>query len=95
MTRHSDNARRFRRHLVLMLVCAGFGLLAVRAAYLQVWSADFLQSEGSARHSRVVKDNSHRGMILDRHGAPLAVSTPIDSVWIHPETLAGERANWW
>ena len=68
-------------------------LLAGRALHLQVLDADFLQVQGQARHSRVVKDNSHRGMILDRNGAPLAVSTPVDSVWAHPPTLieAGQR----
>ncbi|HYM48161.1 MAG TPA: hypothetical protein VES91_06740, partial [Burkholderiaceae bacterium] len=95
MTRHTDNVRRFRRAAVLTVVLAGFALLAGRALYLQILNADFLQSQGNARHSRVVKDNSHRGMILDRHGAPLAVSTPVDSVWAHPETLAGDKANWW
>ncbi len=95
MMRRGDNSHRFRRPLVLGIVLAGFGLLAARAVYLQVLNSDFLQSEGNARHSRVVKDNSHRGMVLDRHGAPLAVSTPVDSVWAHPETLASEKQNWW
>jgi cell division protein FtsI (penicillin-binding protein 3) len=95
MTRHDDIRRRFRRAAVLVTMLSGFVLLAVRAVHLQILNADFLQSQGNARHSRVVKDNSHRGMILDRHGAPLAVSTPIDSVWAHPETLAGDKANWW
>ena len=63
------------------------------ALHLQVLDAHFLQDQGQARHSRVVKDNSHRGMLLDRNGAPLAVSTPVDSVWAHPPTLAeaGQR----
>lgn len=95
MIRHNDNVRRFRRATVLIVVLAGFSALAARAVYLQILNADFLQSQGNARHSRVVKDNSHRGMILDRHGAPLAVSTPVDSVWAHPETLADEKQNWW
>jgi cell division protein FtsI (penicillin-binding protein 3) len=68
--------------------------LAVRAVQLQVFDADYLQKEGSQRHSRILKDNSHRGMILDRFGAPLAVSTPVDSVWAHPPTLAEERTHW-
>ncbi len=95
MMRRHDNSRQLRRSLVLGVVLAGFGLLAARAVYLQVISSDFLQLQGNARHSRVVKDNSHRGMVLDRHGSPLAVSTPVDSVWAHPETLAAEKASWW
>jgi cell division protein FtsI (penicillin-binding protein 3) len=84
-----------RRYLVLGALFTGFAALGARALYLQVFNADFLQAQGKQRYSRVVRDNSHRGMILDRHGAPLAVSTPVDSVWAHPETLAGERQNWW
>jgi cell division protein FtsI (penicillin-binding protein 3) len=95
VTRHHDNVRRFRRAAVLTVVLAGFIALGARAVYLQVLSAEFLQGQGNARHSRVVKDNSHRGMILDRHGSPLAVSTPVDSVWAHPETLSQEKSNWW
>jgi len=95
VTRHHDNVRRFRRAVVLMVVLAGFAALGARAVYLQILSAEFLQSQGNQRHSRVVKDNSHRGMVLDRHGSPLAVSTPVDSVWAHPETLAHEKPSWW
>lgn len=95
MTRQRDDMRRFRRGVVLVTLLAGFALLAARAVYLQALNADFLQSQGNARHSRIVKDNSHRGMVLDRHGAPLAVSTPVDSVWAHPETLAAEKPSWW
>ncbi|MEK7191606.1 MAG: penicillin-binding protein 2 [Pseudomonadota bacterium] len=94
MSRRKDSARHpVRTALVLALLCLGLLLLAGRALHLQVLDADFLQVQGQARHSRVVKDNSHRGMILDRNGAPLAVSTPVDSVWAHPPTLieAGQR----
>jgi cell division protein FtsI (penicillin-binding protein 3) len=95
VTRHRDNVRRFRCTTVLVVMLAGFAALGVRAVYLQILNAEFLQSQGNARHSRVVKDNSHRGMVLDRYGSPLAVSTPVDSVWAHPETLAHEKSSWW
>ena len=89
MSRRKDSARHpVRTALVLGLLGLGLLLLAGRALHLQVLDADFLQVQGQARHSRVIKDNSHRGMILDRNGAPLAVSTPVDSVWAHPPTLA-------
>jgi cell division protein FtsI (penicillin-binding protein 3) len=83
-----------RGQFVVALMLFALAALAVRAVYLQVFRADYLQREGSQRHSRIVKDNSHRGMILDRYGAPLAVSTPVDSVWAHPATLAEERRRW-
>jgi len=85
---------RIRYWFVLGLLLGALVLLAVRSVYLQVISADYLKSQGNARYSRVIKDNSHRGMILDRNGAPLAVSTPVDSVWAHPATLLEERRHW-
>ncbi len=84
---------RARPRLVLAALLLGLMLLGVRAAYLQVVSADYLKTQGQARHSRIVKDNSHRGMMLDRNGVPLAISTPVDSVWAHPETALEERKN--
>ncbi len=85
-------AHRWRGLLVLAGLIAGFGVLCVRAVYLQVLEAEYLQQQGALRYARIVKDNTHRGMILDRTGAPLAVSTPVDSVWAHPGTLlAAER----
>jgi cell division protein FtsI (penicillin-binding protein 3) len=83
-----------RAALVLGLFGVALSLLAARAVYLQVIHADYLQNQGNQRHSRLVKDNSHRGMILDRTGSPLAVSTPVDSVWAHPATLMEEKKNW-
>ena len=83
----------FRHWTVLLLVVSGLGLLVVRAVYLQVLSSEYLQAQGNARHLRVAEYNAVRGMILDRNGVPLAISTPVDSVWAHPPTLrqAGDR----
>jgi len=83
-----------RYWLVLSMMLGGFGLLAVRAFYLQIVDANYLQEQGNARHLRIVEDNSHRGMILDRNGEPLAISTPVDSVWANPDDLAAARARW-
>ncbi len=94
MSRHGKTRYPVRNLIVQSFFLCGLVLLAVRAAYLQVFNSDFLQNQGNARHSRLVKDNSHRGMILDRNGAPLAVSTPVDSVWANPDMLAQERKNW-
>jgi len=69
-------------------------LLATRAVWLQVVTAEYLQEQGNARHLRVIQDNSHRGMILDRNGEPLAVSTPVESVWAEPDEIEAARARW-
>jgi cell division protein FtsI (penicillin-binding protein 3) len=94
MSRRVKSRHPVRNAIVLLFFMGGLVLLAARAVYLQVLSSDFLQSQGNARHLRLVKDNSHRGMILDRNGSPLAVSTPVDSVWAHPPTLAEARGKW-
>jgi cell division protein FtsI (penicillin-binding protein 3) len=69
----------------IMLVAAL--LLMGRAVKLQVMEAEFLQSQGEARFLRQVAIPTVRGNILDRNGEPLAVSTPVKSVWAHPGEL--------
>src|SRR3989338_6450108 len=67
---------------VVLLACLA-GLFG-RGAYLQVVHNDFLQEKGNARYSRIIEVSAHRGMITDRNGIPLAVSTPVESVWASP-----------
>jgi len=70
-----------------LLTLGGIALLA-RAVYLQVIDQDFLAKQGDARILRDVKLSANRGMVLDRNGEPLAVSTPVDTVWADPRKLA-------
>lgn len=71
-----------------VLLFAGFALLfavlAGRALYLQWFDNVFLQERGAARYSRELEVPAHRGRILDRFGDPLAVSTPVKSLWAFP-----------
>ncbi len=83
-----------RYWIVLSIMLAGFGLLAVRAFYLQIIEANYLQDQSNATHLRIIEDDSHRGMILDRNGEPLAISTPVESVWANPDELAQARGSW-
>lgn len=83
------------RLLVLGALLVGMGALLVwRAVDLHVFNKDFLQEQGDARSLRVVGIPAHRGMILDRSGEPLAISTPVESVWAHPGELLEARAEW-
>jgi len=84
----------FRFGLVVTLLSLTTLALLMRAVYLQVWRADYLKRQGSARYLRVVKDAPHRGMILDRNGEPLAVSTPVKSIWAQPHDLLAARDKW-
>jgi cell division protein FtsI (penicillin-binding protein 3) len=61
-----------------------------RLADLQILDPDFLRYQGDARHLRNVPVVAHRGMIVDRHGEPLAVSTPVHSVWLNPQDVAAD-----
>ena len=76
--------------LAVLLLSAG---MLVRLCYLQVIDGDFLQDQGDARTIRMERINAHRGIIQDRFGKPLAVSTPVLSLWTNPsETLAAEES---
>ena len=68
-----------------LLLC--LGALLVRAVYLQGIHNDFLQQKGDARYGRVVDISAHRGMITDRNGEPLAISTPVESIWVSPQDV--------
>ena len=80
------------------LVAAGVVVLAAgltwRVVDLQLNHNAFLNEEGDARHLRIEKIPAHRGMLLDRNGEPLAVSTPLASVWVNPKKLVDSRARW-
>ena len=76
----------------LSLVIAFFALAAValvaRAVQLQVINKDFLNRQADTRHLRTEKISAHRGAITDRNGEPLAISTPVDSIWANPHELS-------
>jgi len=85
-----QTARRFVGRLTLVGVF--FSLLAVsliaRAVHLQVFNKDFLNHQADTRHLRTERISAHRGTITDRNGEPLAISTPVDSIWANPKELA-------
>ena len=78
---------RWRSTLVLAVVLCGAAGLVARAVELQLLDHGFLAKQGDDRSMRVVKIAAHRGAITDRNGEPLAVSTPVDSVWVNPQEI--------
>ncbi len=68
-----------------MLIAAS---LLARAVHLQVLNKDFLNQQADDRHLRTEKIFAHRGTITDRNGEPLAISTPVDSIWANPKELS-------
>ncbi|MDH5245880.1 MAG: penicillin-binding protein 2 [Betaproteobacteria bacterium] len=72
---------RFRAPIVFGILLLLFAVLIGRSLYLQWIDNVFLQEQGSSRHSREIDVPAHRGRILDRMGEPLAISTPVKSIW--------------
>ncbi len=94
MTRGAETkqktARRFagRASLVMAFFALAAASLVARAVYLQVLDKDFLNHQADTRHLRTESISAHRGTILDRNGEPLAISTPVDSIWVNPAEFA-------
>ena len=87
--RSDDPGHRAWRHWFVLVTLALCGVsLVARAVYLQVIDQEFLEKQGDARILRTAKLSANRGMILDRNGEALAVSTPVDTVWADPRKLA-------
>lgn len=80
--------------VVLVFLGACFVALLGRGIYLQAIDTGFLQSQGNSRFSRVVEIPAHRGKITDRHGAPLAISTPVKSLWAFPGQIEASPEQW-
>jgi cell division protein FtsI (penicillin-binding protein 3) len=78
---------RWRSTVILGAVLLGAAGLVARAVELQLLDHGFLAKQGDDRSMRVAKIVAHRGAITDRNGEPLAVSTPVDSVWVDPQEI--------
>jgi cell division protein FtsI (penicillin-binding protein 3) len=85
----TQTAKRFvgRVTLVGVLFGAAAVSLVARAVHLQVLDAEFLTEQANSRHLRTESITAHRGTITDRNGEPLAISTPVDSIWANPKEL--------
>ena len=76
-----------RRKLLLSAMLLAMLVLIGRAVYLQIINKDFLQDKGDLQHVGVVSVSAYRGQIQDRNGEPLAISTPVQSIWVNPRQL--------
>ena len=76
------------RHFLVLFVFGACVLgLGGRIIYLGTTERDFLQEQGDARSLRTETIPAMRGVIADRRGEPLAVSTPVYGVWTDPSRL--------
>ncbi len=69
------------------------GALAARAFDLQVVRHPFLADQATQQHLRTIELPAHRGMILDRNGQPLAISTPVYAIWVNPRVVIGRNVD--
>ena len=76
-----------RFFFILLAVGLASAILIGRITMLQVIDRPFLQSQGDARTLRHETIPAHRGMITDRNGEPLAISTPVVTLWANPQEL--------
>lgn len=84
-TTHNDWS--MRRHVVFGLFVLVSLALVGRAGYLQILNEEFLSENAEQSQQRTVTVPAHRGMILDRNGEPLAVSTPVSTITVVPRRL--------
>jgi cell division protein FtsI (penicillin-binding protein 3) len=78
---------RGRLYVVAMVLALSSSALIVRAVDLQVVRKDFYQEQGDQRYLRDIPIPVSRGTIFDRNGEPLAVSTPVESIWANPSDV--------
>ena len=79
----------WRLHLVLFFLFCCVSLIGWKVGALHILEREFLQRQGDARTIRTVPLVANRGLITDRNGEPLAVSTPVKSLWVNPGEIAG------
>jgi cell division protein FtsI (penicillin-binding protein 3) len=91
-TRKPNTTLRWRFVLAFWAGCAC--VLVVRAVELQVVEQDFLAHQGDIRNLRVEPIAAHRGVIRDRAGRPLAVSTPVVTLWANPQEALEHPEQW-
>lgn len=85
------NPGKWRLGLVWFCLVLAASALVWKLLSLQLVDGEFLQNQGDARTVRVEPLIAHRGMITDRNGEPLAISTPVKSVWVNPRELAANE----
>ena len=80
----------WRIHLVLFGMFLCVLVIIWKVANLHITERDFLQNQGDRRTIRTVPLVANRGLITDRNGEPLAVSTPVQSIWVDPSKISDD-----
>jgi cell division protein FtsI (penicillin-binding protein 3) len=80
--------------LALIVVALIWHLVSIQVLPGEEKGYEFLQGQGDARTVRVEELAAHRGVITDRNGEPLAVSSPVVTLWANPSVLAQSPQVW-
>lgn len=86
-TRKDSHQPVWRLSLVFVVIVALLLVIGWKVADLQVFNNDVAQREGNARTLRNEPIVATRGNIVDRHGEPLAISTPVSTLWLNPKEV--------
>ena len=89
---------KWRYYLVMLFLASLPLVLLVKIAQLQILPSqergvDFLQNQGDSRAIRNINIPAYRGLITDRNGEPLAISTPVTSIIANPQQIRNEDVN--
>ena len=80
----------WRYGTVLSVFLVVVAVLAWRLVDLHVVDQEFLRQQGDVRTIRVERIDAHRGVVTDRYGESLAVSTPVQTLWANPSEVMAD-----
>lgn len=83
----SQRSRLIRLRVIIILAGLWAAVLTGRLYYLQSLDIDDYRTLARNQHIEEIKITSERGMIMDRHGTPVAMSIPAGSVFAHPHQV--------
>jgi len=78
----------WRFYTILFFLAAMMGAVIFRMLQLTLWDRAFLMQQGNARILRTIEIPAMRGMITDRNGYPLAITTPVMAAWVNPQVFS-------
>lgn len=87
----TNQGHKARLIVVSLFFAALLAALLWRIIDLTILHRQFLKGQGDARSLRIVDIPAYRGMIIDRQGTPLAVSTPVKSLWVNPKGFSPDK----
>jgi len=81
----------WRSKFLVALVGLGSCVLLGRAVHIQIVGNQFYRDQGEKRYAHELALPASRGRITDRHGALLATSVSVPSVWAIPKDVQATR----